>query len=494
MVAEAPASVAENAINVLFAAVVFPVGTAALLSKIFPNRNDVVIAGAFTCLFSAAFPLRMLTVHGPFPNVAAFCLIPSACTLFMRILDSSRETPFRPTEIPVFLVACIGLAGTHPNAIFSCVVLMLPYLTLEVVPQFVKSKTMLPTTAASKIIRLVQIAVVALAIVGWVSLLQTSIFTSVANFIWQFEIDPLTGVLSILDAGYYLGISQPVLAVLIALGLVFCLRHQKTRWPVISYLVAALIFLLGLALDYQSRKLITGYWYIDPERTAALLAIAAVPLSAFGLGTLGSKIGSGIRKTKWLSSVRKWACSCSVVILALPLSGLNYLIASPAPITGEIETSFSFSADQVNRTYSFDETQPYTVRERAFVQRALEVIPDNALVIYLPHDGSVFSSPVDGMNVYYKSCRPSEESLESEVIRARLNQIAPDCRVQQAVQETGARYVLLLGGVDQSAEDLYTPLATHHESMWSGLIITDDTPEFRCALADGELRLYELIG
>lgn len=98
------------------------------------------------------------------------------------------------------------------------------------------------------------------------------------------------------------------------------------------------------------------------------------------------------------------------------------------------------------------------------------------------------------MNVYYKSCRPSEESLESEVIRARLNQIAPDCRVQQAVQETGARYVLLLGGVDQSAEDLYTPLATHHESMWSGLIITDDTPEFRCALADEELRLYELIG
>lgn len=494
IVAGTSAPIAENAINVLFTSVVFPVGIAALLSKMFPGRRDVLVAGAFTCLFSAAFPLRMLTVHGPFPNVAAFCLVPSTCALFMRVFDSSEDVSVRPLEIPVFLVACMGLAGTHPNAIFSCIVLLLPYLVLEVVPQLVQANKEQQRTT-TRTVRVAQVVTVVTVAIVWVALLQTSLFASVANFIWQFDIDPLSGALNVLDAGYYLGISQPILAALIALGFVICLKHRDTRWPAVSYFLAGLVFLFGLALDYQSRKLVTGYWYNDPERTAALLAIAAIPLSSMGLGTLGGKIGNGLaRQIGSPSAAGKLVCACSVVVLALPLSVLNFLEAHPAPVTNEKETAFSFAIGQVIGTYNFDDAQPYSARERSFVQRALELIPDNALVINLPHDGSVFSYPVDRMNVYYKSCRPSGESPESETIRTKLNQIASDEQVQAAVQKTGAQYVLLLGGIDQSAENLYTPLATYNESMWGGLIITDETPGFRCVLADGELRLYEIVG
>ena len=65
--------------------------------------------------------------------------------------------------------------------------------------------------------------------------------------------------------------------------------------------------------------------------------------------------------------------------------------------------------------------------------------------------------------------------------------------VQNAVDETGARYLLLLDGPEPTEGDVYTMLGDYKADMWAGLDVNDDTPGFELVLSDGELRLYEIL-
>ena len=85
------------------------------------------------------------------------------------------------------------------------------------------------------------------------------------------------------------------------------------------------------------------------------------------------------------------------------------------------------------------------------------------------------------MNIFYRAKVESEELPQSVIIRTRLNEVATNPEVQQAVRETGARYVLLL--------DLENPaLLGNQSSVFSGLQITDKVPGFEVILQEGPYR------
>lgn len=489
--------VAENATNVLFTAIVFPLGVFSLLFHLFPGRRSIQLAGAFVCLASASFPLRMLTVHGPFPNVAAFCLIPSFSALFISAFPA-KDVVVRWNYLASLLISSVGVAATHPNAIFSCAALLAPYLVLRVIPFCIRRLSSTNRFSKLACIHIAQAICCGLILAVWVSILKTPAFSGVANFVWRAQ-DSVTNLIrGLLNAGYYYGTSgmaQCAFALLVAIGFGVCARRYNTRWIIISFLTVACIFLLGLSLDFDARKMVTGYWYNDPERTSAMVAIAAVPLAAVGLQQIAGGICWAIRRI-W--NVRRGfqllLPYIVVTLVAIPFSALNYypekLLASDAAN----EDVMFFAKQQLRSVYNFDGTQIYTSEEREFVQNAAELIPEDSLVLNFPFDGSVFAYPTDGLNVYYKSCRPSNETSVSQIIRTGLNNISANDSVAQAVQDTGAEYVILLdaGSLDMLTEDSYTPLATYHHDMWQGFIIDDETPGFECILADGNMRLYRI--
>lgn len=487
----ATSPVAENAANVALVAVVFPAGCSALLMRLFPDSRGIGVAAGAVCLASAAFPLRMLTVHGPFPNVAAFCLIPSVCTLFISAFPYSKDGPrLRGRYVPAFLLAAIGGAATHPNMVFSSALLLTPYLVCRVIPRIAASSKRARTPHLTT---LLQVAVCFLIIVVWVALQRTSVFSSVVNFIWESTREPLDALASVVNAGFFLDIPQYLLALLIALGFGRCVRERQHAWLAVSYALVALVFSLGLALDFETRKLFTGYWYNDPERTSALLAIAAVPLSALGLQWAASLVAHVLGSLLRRPELAPTATGVLAVVLGIPFSQVNYSVEKPL-IADVEESAFSFAEGQVAGTYNFTDVNIYTQEERDFVQRARDLIPDGALVLNFPFDGSVFSYASERMNVYYKSCRTSGDTADSELIRTRLNRIASDADVLEAVRNTGAHYVLVLdsGGLLTESDDIYTYLGTCRDGMWDGFLIDEDTPGFSCVLSEGPLALYEI--
>ena len=69
---------AENAVNVVWTGLVYPLGLFALVSKIFGKKIQAAVLAPFAAFANMAFPVRMLTVHGPFPNMLSFCCVPIA--------------------------------------------------------------------------------------------------------------------------------------------------------------------------------------------------------------------------------------------------------------------------------------------------------------------------------------------------------------------------------------------------------------------------------
>ena len=171
--------------------------------------------------------------------------------------------------------------------------------------------------------------------------------------------------------------------------------------------------------------------------------------------------------------------------------------SSPEGVPRLGKSSFCSVWQQLYRENNVDYI--YTTEEKEFVEEAKQLIPDGALVINNPNDGSCFCYVVDDMRVYYRYLRAygeGGESAESELIRSRLDMIAHDERVNRAVRNVGAEYVLLL---DQGREndpadpDSFFFFTYERKGLWSGIdLVSDTTPGFEVVLSRNDMRLYRI--
>lgn len=510
VLSQSSAVVAENATNVAFCSVVYPLGVFALLDAAFGEKPHARAFGAFACLASTAFPLRMLTVHGAFPNMAAFCCVPATVALFVRLLPAKEDEVIRPHLAIPALAGLFGLALVHPNAAIAAGVMLLAYLLATYLPalaQWLRHKRGL---ARSPLVPL-ELGMGAIACLVWGALVTSSFMASVINFIWDWFLEVPDALGRILTAGYLVGIEQWVLAVLIAVGAIQALRSRNLRWLALAYAFVAILFVLGSRRTLPVKRLAIGFWYTDPERVTALLAIAAVPLAALGLYTVWAALSRLARrllgKRHGIDAPDPQARLVPLAMAALVVAGFslsNYAGAAQhqdldVDLTQEQEdqqSSFAFSTRQLAKTYRFDGGQCYTGRERAFVQRALSMLPEGSLVLNMPFDGSVFSYAADGLNVYHKSYRSGNETPESRTIRTGLKDISTDPAVRDSVAKVGASYVLVLSraefGAPNEYDMVFSPFSQYYQYDWKGFELSEQTAGFELVCSDGDLALYRI--
>lgn len=126
----------------------------------------------------------------------------------------------------------------------------------------------------------------------------------------------------------------------------------------------------------------------------------------------------------------------------------------------------------------------------SFVKEVRETVGEDALIINMPYDGSVYAWAAGDINTYYKShLNKSRETEESRIIRNDLDEVASNDEVKEAVEKTDAQYVLKLHQDPKSNYDRNE----WDSNDWAGIdSITDETEGFRVVLSDGDLRLYEI--
>ena len=519
----------ENVVWFVFVAVIYPVGVCALLQTIGKKNLVASVLTSFVVFAQLAFPLRMVTVHAVFPNVAGFCLVPTVVAVFILSFNektSCKEVCTSTHSVQKFSVnvhtlclcfmGIIALALVHPSADFLWAIFVLPFVLCNLLPSFVQylSKKF-ELTKPKRIILLICLECVILgsAIGMWNIVLNSSFMAPTVNFLWEIYVDPIKSIITVLNFGLLMNMPQILFAVAFWIGFISCILNKNYRWLTLAFLMTAVIYVASLSDVLPIKRFFSGFWYTDPERTAAMVAIAAVPVAIIGMETaitlLFDLIKHGIKTVKEGNKGEKInsensACtisangdqsSCKPCMFIKNSGILMCIIAvlwgcallSPwdlASLPRRERSELRWGIIWLNEVFEPREWTTYKTSEDEFVRRALQIVGDN-LVVNNPYDGSLVLNSLYGMNIFYREKVEEEELPQSAIIRTKLNEVATNPEVQQAVRETGARYVLLL--------DLENPALLGNQSdFFSGLQITDKDPGFEIVLQEGPYRLYRI--
>lgn len=66
---------------------------------------------------------------------------------------------------------------------------------------------------------------------------------------------------------------------------------SSRRWLCVAYVLMAIIYIIGISTEVLEAS-IGRFWYTDPYRTAACVALFAIPIATVGIGFLMSLIQS----------------------------------------------------------------------------------------------------------------------------------------------------------------------------------------------------------
>ena len=492
-------SVAENASIFCFIAFAYPLGILAFLDSICKNTKVSPIIVAISSFASVAFPMRMLAVHGPFPNIAAFCLVPAAVAFLVRSLSFGERFYFFGARFYSFVLALVGVAGVHPNAaIFTCL-LIAPFILLRIIPLGIMSRCA-KTYSNSSILRTrcAQAIFCILCALLWVIVYNLPFMRGIVSFTWEWGMSLECILQSIVSGSFFFGIPQGILFPLFVIGAIYVvIREKEQQWIFFSIAIILLIYIGAGAFSPEARSFFSGFWYTDPERVAAMVVISLVPLLYFGLHCVALVICSAIRHLKFFSGNFGFNLSAALISLLfffLNCYPFNYAYAWEDHSRGDLTNAFTLTSYDLYNGYSRYRVQAYTAAERDFIQQVKEVVPKGSLIINLPVDGSSFAWSVDGLNLYYHAKLGSAESEDSHAIRECLCNISTDSTVKDAVENIGAKYVLLLDRSDYTTEDKhvrYSRDLQYKKKEWKGITeINDETPGFEPILSSGSMRLY----
>lgn len=155
-----------------------------------------------------------------------------------------------------------------------------------------------------------------------------------------------------------------------------------------------------------------------------------------------------------------------------------------------IENAFGYAEGQISESYDMKSNEKaYTREESKFVDKVVDLIGEDAVVMNIPHDGSFLSFPANGLNTYSRTF--SSPPGDARLLDTKLNEYATDDKVKEAVERAGIEYVLLLddGKYNDEGELGYFYRPDLRFGIYS---IDEDTEGFDLLLKEEDMRLYKL--
>lgn len=526
-----------NASTFVFSCLVFPLGLIALFSLLFNDGRKTVICGSLTSLAFVAFPWALITFGPVFPNLAGFAVVPVALVLFIHLCEPSKKMAASPratkagwssaqqeiklaTPSPasrvctgaVLLLSVLGLALLHPNTVFTCAVILIPYCISRISEELCCRGV----DTARRILACIIFCAICLGI--WFVCYKLPFLQDTVTHIWPDFLRLWQAVVQVISLSYTTGFfnemaTQYALAVLVIIGAVRAFNNPNHRWIVCSYAFACVIFIVSSTQSTEIKQFLAGFWYTDPMRLAAMASIAASPLAALGLSWVFDMAHSLV------VSYNKHAGATTHPIRIATIVGGGFLLLNFAPefnlpglhsgpseaIAQEYEgveyrdwpknvhTTFGDYRAIVSETYSY--TSPLSREEQRFLEEIRTYVPSDELVLNDPMDGSFLAYGMYGIRTYYRNFigyGTPEETEASRIIRSRLCDYAHDAEVQAAVAEVDARYVLVM---DQSDSDysFINLRGDYKPRQFAGISsITSTTPGFTLVDHLGRIALYRI--
>ncbi|MCC3267164.1 hypothetical protein LJ752_14070 [Arthrobacter sp. zg-Y786] len=460
-----------NSVNIVIGAILWPLGAVFCARVLFGNRPLIMFGAAVASSAFSAYPYLLVDWGVIYPNFYAMSLVLPAAALGALILGQAKSrTAGVGLLLWLALLACPGLALTHPNSLLTLMVVLLP-LALTAYTCWVGPG--LRGAGASGRTRigyaLAGIAGLGVFSAAWVALRPLPV-SDFANTWQPYETsaqavgEVLLTTHGNLDAAY-------ATAILVVAAAAALLREKTVRWYLASYLLAALLFVFAAGVENSPlRTFLTGGWYDDQNRLAAALAVLAVPLAAKGAAVVADFLARGLRRMR--IPARAGTAVAAVVVLAA-----LFLISQDATVRPAVQ--------QAAKRYSLDpESDIMSTNELALFEEIDDIVPEGATVAGNPWDGSAWVYMVSGRTVLFPHVQTTM-TPEREIIASSLNTAASNPEVCEAVEELDVEYAVTSG------ELIYLPGNPQNE-MYPGLTGLDTAPGFEKVAEVGAASLFRI--
>ena len=482
-----------NLTNFVFVAFVLPLGVQSLIAVLTKGDVQKGICAAVVTLAAIAFPWTLLYWGPVYPNFAAFCTIPAVASVFiwfMQGFDERRSVCL--ADRPVLVAMLFGLASLvslQPNALFTLGILLVPSIVLCLGGLFERQLLRIQSISvkfayyASRGIVLLAVAVI------WFLMTKASFLQEVINFHWP----SFTYIFDALWRAFSFSFNEStpciLLACLVVLGSFCALGNRSYRGYFFVYLFSIMLFVVDATQEGFIRHFLTGFWYTDQYRVAAMTALFSIPLSTLGLDFILRKVQSAFSVSVGMDrSARYLPQALCIVLIACGLfwpESVNPSINNYSPV--------GFTKSVLNYMYSiYDVDNNLTSDELAFLGEVKQMAGDE-LIINNPFDGSVYGYAANDLNLMYRkfSSFGKGETAVSKQIRHGLDRISYDSLIARDVKQSGAKYLLVLDYGENGREGVDMP--GYHKSGWTGIdSVNDCTPGFSLILSEKDMRLYSI--
>lgn len=460
MLSGASIPMATNAVVFVTAAIIWPASIVLLTRVLTGGRAWVDAAAGVLSAGLPAFPFLPVDYGVLYPYLLALAILPPtvAASIVAFRLGRSTATDVRPV-ILVLLGSLAGLAFAHPGGFIAWMVATMLCAAFAFV-LLVRRAPSRRTLIIASIVFGVSVVLVAVAIFvlrpdevarGWLPVGSVGQAAGEALFLSpRYASTPLA------------------VAVLFWVGAFVALRRRGRAGilAVALFAVFAFLYVVAQALPWLTiRDLITGPWYNDAVRLAALLPMLAIPLASLGAVVVPQLIGRA-----W--SVRRLATGA---ILIAVVAGLGVFQVHSAIVTIRVGSE---SYDEYP-----DEAPLLSEDEAALLERLPSEVGEDEVIAGNPWTGTSLAYAFADRRVLMPHIL-MDFSADEDLINKELRNAAPGTAVCDAIDRTGVDYVLDFGDLEVHGGEHPSP----------GLEQLSRSDAVQLVDSEGSARLYKIIG
>jgi hypothetical protein len=489
-------AIGANAVGWAIGGVMWPLSMVWLCSRILPHARLLTTLALGLCSgVIALFPYLMLSFGVLWPNVLSLAALPAALALTLMVLHVMPRSPHARDDISsagvaadgatldemeaaevlhgaaigprlswwtILFVGFLGVVGmflAHPGAVFALGIWFLIGAVMLSARLVVWSRARGPRQLRRSLLWLVLGWSVAAGL--WASMNLVPALNRVRDFNWaramtmnQAMGQALTLSTVITKAHWFLGAAT-------LWGFYRLLRISRLRWLLVSHVFLIFLYMLSAGSQGWLSRELTGFWYGDAQRVAALVPMTAVPLAAVGITSAADALGRLVGRFssdvfgRPLSSRRALGIACLAMMVVPAAIYPNQGLGQGAAVLQDRYTNRNFLNHMV------------TPDEQALYEKLATQIPAGETVLGSPFTGAQFSSIWSGHGVVIPHTS-SNPTPDVSLVSRDFKSFTTDPRVCAALKR-------LKVGVVVDDWDLFWPTDAR-QSSYSGLLDLYGTP------------------
>jgi len=470
-----PIAVAVNVLNMAVAACVWPLGCMMLTRVVAGNRPLAVGAAGILAALFAPFPILLLDFGVLYPNFLALSMLPAALATMALLFRVAHQLEWpRAPRFAVPLLILPGLALAHPNGFMSLVALSVPIVIQSYSRYADRGYRMRHRRAWAFSSVGVGVGAVALYV------LWTNIRPPEDAAFWEPVQTPRGAVWDVLanaavDRPAAIGVS-----VLMLIGLFVCWRRGGRTWMIAGFVITGVLYVVvSGTLKGDVRSALTGIWYNDSNRIAALLPLTALPFAAVGVDSVAFWLR---RRLDRLAQSRPAAAPGARTGRGNSIAYLVICGALALAVGASQVPSMRAAIGSARKNYiETDHSLLITTDEQKIIDRLDDIVPADAAIAVNPWTGGAIAYALAGRETTAKHILTAN-TADVETLNRDLRNADSNPAVSAALKATGVRYVLDFGSNEVHFGDHPFP----------GLQDLNNSLAVRLVLSEGAARLYEV--